>query len=134
MKHLNERAVRILDAVAGRVVPELATLDDAALDRFHTVIDDALSERAPWVRRQFASFLMLLRILPVARFGSTFESLGADRQRRFLAWLQDRAPSLLRKGFWGLKTLVFMGYYSQAAVAPAISYTPSFAGNEKLHA
>ena len=40
----------------------------------------------------------------------------------------------LASGFWGLKTIVFMGYYSQDAVAPMIGYTPSFAGNESLHA
>lgn len=134
MNHLNDRAARVLDEVAACIVPELAAADPATRALLREVIDEALSERAPGVRRQFATFLSLLHLLPLLRWGSSFEGLDAARRRRYLLWLQDRAPSLLRKGFWGLKTLVFMGYYSQAAVAPSISYTPSFAGNEKLHA
>lgn len=41
---------------------------------------------------------------------------------------------MLRVGIWGLKTLVFLGYYSQAGVLQRILYLPSKEeGNVLLH-
>ncbi len=134
MLHLNSRCAAILDAVATDIVPELATADAERWEAFHAIVDLALAERPPQVRRQFAAFLSVLNLLPLARFGAPFPRLAAARRRRVLQWLQDRAPARLRQGMWGLKTLVFMGYYSQGAVAPELSYCPSFSGNEHLHA
>ena len=46
----------------------------------------------------------------------------------------EAAPlKLVRAGFWGLKTLIFLGYYGQRQTAAAIHYTPSLRnGNDFL--
>lgn len=134
MTHLAPAAEAMLDAAARLIVPELASADEATWQRFHATVDDALGEREPGVRRQFAVFLRLLDLLAVVRFGRLLEKLDVAKQQRLLSWLQDASPSLLRKGFWGLKTLVFMGYYAQPDVAASLGYRPSFDGNERLHA
>jgi len=63
-----------------------------------------------------------LNVLPLFRFGRTFASLDAVRRAKFLQSIQDAPLLLLRRGFWGLRTLVFMGYYSRDDARAAIGY------------
>ncbi|MBD3857823.1 MAG: hypothetical protein IFK92_15125 [Acidobacteria bacterium] len=45
--------------------------------------------------------------------------------------LQDR---ILRKGFWGLKAMIFMGYYGQPETNEIVGYAPELDGRARLHA
>lgn len=134
MTPLNESQWSFLFSVGERIVPPLAGLDGDGHARCRAIIAAALAERPPGVRRQIRLFLSLVRLAPLLRWVTTFERLPAHRQEKFLRWLQDDAPGRLRQGFWGLKTIVFMGYYGQGELGPRLAYTPSRSGNEKLHA
>ncbi len=134
MTPLSERQWSLLLAAGQRIVPPSHELDGEGQRRFRAIIAAALAERPAGVQRQIRLFLSLLRLAPLLRWAATFERLPASRQDSFLRWLQDDAPGRLRQGFWGLKTIVFMGYYGQAELAPRLGYAPSRTGNEKLHA
>ena len=69
---------------------------------------------------------------PVLRWGRTFRRLDGEARDRWLRWLQDGPVPTLRSGFWGLKSLVFMGYYARPEIGPEIGYEPSFDGNARL--
>ena len=120
-------------AVATRVVPGVAELDAAGRERFAAIVGKALAERPAALRRQFALFLTVLRWAPLLRFGATFDRLAPAAQDAVLRWLLDAPLAKLRGGFWGLRALVFMGYYGQPETWGTIGYAPSFAGNERLH-
>ncbi len=124
----------MLLAVARRVVPEVERLDVAGQSAFRDIVAFALNQRDAGVRRQFRLFLGVISMLGVVRHGRPFARLAPARQDGILGWLQEAPVAKLASGFWGLKTIVFMGYYSQDAVAPTIGYAPSFSGNERLHA
>jgi hypothetical protein len=47
---------------------------------------------------------------------------------RFLEAVQDSRLTLVRRGFWGLRTLVLMGYYGRAQAAAEIGYQPRMGG------
>lgn len=131
---LNESQWRFLISVGECIIPPLGGLDDAGRARFRAIIAAALAERPAGVQRQIRLFLSLVRLLPLLRWTRTLERLEARRREVFLRWLQDDAPGRLRQGFWGLKTIIFMGYYGQAELGPRLFYAPSRSGNEKLHA
>ena len=120
-------------AVATRVVPGVAEFDAAGRERFAAIVGKALAERPAALRRQLALFLTVLRWAPLLRFGATFDRLAPARQDAVLRWLLDAPAAKLRGGFWGLRALVFMGYYGQLETWGTIGYAPSFAGNERLH-
>jgi hypothetical protein len=124
----------LLFAVGARLVPEVAGLTAAQRDEFRAIVADALADRPEAMRRQFRAFLGIIERGPMLRFGAPFSRLAPGRQDRVLRWLQDCPVTLLRKGFWGMKALVLMGYYARPAAAAEVGWTPSFAGNEKLHA
>lgn len=134
MKSLDVGKSEFLRVLAVRIVPETGALDAAGWSRFLAIVDDALQERKPSVRRQFAVFLGVLRGAPALRYGRRFDALSADRQDAVLRWFEDCPVSLLRKGFWGLKAMVFMGYYGQPETHELIGYRARFDGREALRA
>ena len=134
MKFLSREKAEFLRVLASRIVPETDSLDASGLGRFFGIIDEALGEREPAVRRQFAVFLGVLRWAPLIRFGGPFEGLPAARQDAVLRWFESCPVDLLRKGTWGLKTMVFMGYYAQPETNALVGYDPTFDGRDGLHA
>jgi hypothetical protein len=134
MTSLSQATSRVFGVVALRVVPEVAVLDAAGLARFAAIVDSALADRPAGVRRQVALFLGVVRWLPALRFGRPFDRLGAERQDRVLRWLQECPVSLFQRGFWGLKALVFMGYYGQVELWGEIGYAPEHDASGRLHA
>jgi hypothetical protein len=134
VKSLSPEKAEFLKVLAARIVPETTELDAAGAGRFFGIIDRALQEREPSVRRQFAAFLGVLQWAPLVRHGVPFDRLPAGRQDAVLRWFEDCPVSLLRKGTWGLKAMVFMGYYGQEETNPLVGYAPAFDSRGSLRA
>jgi hypothetical protein len=112
----------ILRAIATTVVPESSTLDDRAWTEVDAVIEQALGQRGPRVARQVTLFLRLLQTLPVARHGRPLTALSMPQRVAFLESIERSPMLLVRRGFWGIRTLIFMGYYTRADVVESIGY------------
>lgn len=124
-------AVRpVLRAVGETVVPEAADLDDAQWSAVERIIEDALATRPPRMVRQLLLLIRLLEWLPLLRYGRPLTGLDAARRTRFLAAIQDAPLLLLRRGFWGLRTLLLMGYYARPAARAEVGYRASPRGWE----
>ena len=85
-----------------------------------------------------AEFLQVLaaRIVPEI---TDLDAVGLSRffgiiDDALLRWFEDCPVSLLRKGLWGLKAMVFMGYYGQPETNELVGYAPDFDGRAGLHA
>jgi hypothetical protein len=125
---------RTLWTAALRIVPGCATLDEDGRGRFDALVTRALGARRPAMRRQFGLFLAVVRWAPAFRWGRPFDSLDDARRDRFLSWLENNPLRPLRQGFWGLKTIVCMGYYGQPELSRRFSYAPDQSGNDALDA
>lgn len=134
MKSLQAEAEAFLLVVAQRIVPEVADLDDRGLAHFGAIVDRALGDRPEEVRKKFATFLGVLRWAPLLRYGAPFDRLSGGRQDAVLRWFEDAPIGLLRQGLWGLKSMVFMGYYGRSEVWEEIGYAPRFDSLERLRA
>jgi hypothetical protein len=117
-----------LETVAAVVVPGFTALDDDRRQLFLKIIDDALGERPEEIRHQLALFLKVLDVAPVFRWGRKLGRLDSGRAERAFFWFQEAPIGKIRQGFWGLKTLVFMGYYGQRAVWPEVGFSPDLGG------
>jgi hypothetical protein len=109
-------------AVAHVVVPETRALSAAAWTVLEAAVERALVARPPGVRKQLVAFLHLIEYLPIPRFGARFSSLRDDRATTVLRWLERSKLLLIRRGVWGLRTLVMLGYYTQPEVQHALGY------------
>jgi hypothetical protein len=134
MTSLNEEQAGFLRLLARRIVPEVAALDERGCAQLLAIIDRALLDRGPEVCRKFGVFLGVLRWAPMVRYGTAFPKLAPERQDAVLRWFESAPLGLLRQGLWGLKSMVFMGYYGRAEAWEEIGYAPSFDSLERLGA
>lgn len=125
-------ATRSLLELLPLLVPAAAGASGEERARAGAIIEHALSQRPAAVRRQVALYLGLLRWLPLLRHGATLPRLPAERQRQFLSSMESSPIPILRKGFWGVRTLAFMGHYGRPEVGASLHYHPSRTGNDEL--
>ena len=109
-------------ALATTVVPEAQGLDGAGWSELERIVEEQLARRPEQLRRQFQLLIRLLQRLTILRYGRPFTRLDAGRRTRFLLAMQDAPLLLLRRGVWGLRVLVQMGYYGQPERAAGIGY------------
>ncbi len=112
----------IFRALVATVVPEAAALDASGWAEVESIVEEYLSRRPAPLRRQLRSFMRVLEVLPLVRHGRTFTALDAARRLRFLRRVQDSPVLLVRRGFWGLRTMVYLGYYSRRGASAEIGY------------
>jgi len=117
-------------AAAAAIVPEAARLTPGEWLEVEAIVEDYLSRRPAAIRGQLRLFVRLLGLAAWARHGRSLAALDPERRTRLLAAVQDSPILLLRRGFWGLRTMVYLGYYSRPAAAPEIGYRANVRGWE----
>jgi len=115
-------------AIVIATVPEAACLGDSEWNEVEVIVESAVAKRPPALQRQLLLFIRLLNVLPVVRWGRSFRRLDPDRQARFLGALERSRLFVLRRGFWGVRTLAFMGYYARPAAYVAVGYDARLRG------
>ena len=125
---------RFLLCLAARVVPESAGAPPQVTEPLLAAVDEELRPRSRLQQLEFKLLLFAIRWMTVPFTLHRFERLPGERQDRWLSFLENAPLTLLRVGIWGLKTLVFLGYYTQDGVQQRIVYVPSKEeGNVRLH-
>lgn len=120
----------LVRAIACTVVPEAVLLDEKAWAEFDRLTDAALGDRPPALQRRLQFFLRAIEWLPVLRFGRRFSSLAPAQRARILSFLENHSDQMIRSGFWGLRTLVLLGFYGRPEAIAAIGYAASSRGWE----
>jgi hypothetical protein len=119
-------------AVVVTVLPEAASFADGDWRAVEQLAEAALAFRSPATRRQLQFFLRAIEWLTILRFGRRFSKLASFDRRRVLEHLQNHPLERIRTGFWGLRTLAFLGYYGRPEAARAIGYAPDARGWEAI--
>jgi hypothetical protein len=114
--------------LARTIVPACGDLDDRGWTEVEAIVEDALGQRPASMRRQLLIFIRVLNLLPIPRWLRTFVRLGPDQRIRFLHAVQTSRVFPFRRGFWGLRTLVYMGYYARLEACEAVGYDARLRG------
>jgi len=122
----------VFRAMVVTVVPEAKQLDEPGWLAVEALVEDALEFRPRALRGQLQLFLRAIEWLPVVRYGRTFTRLGDMQRSRVLRYLQDHPVERIRCGFWGLRTLAYLGYYGRREGAHGIGYRPDPRGWEAV--
>jgi hypothetical protein len=104
------------------VVPEAKSLSESEWSVLYDVIDQALCSRPHAVRNQLSAFISLIRIITFARHAKSFSVLSAQQRYGLLHSLETSRITVFRKGMWGLRTVLMMGFYARSNAASAIGY------------
>jgi hypothetical protein len=125
-KFLNLYLRRVLMAFAGRIIPE-----DREGEKVYPGADNpgsiAIIERALSTKPKDMVLLIKVFLLFVEFSGllfalRPFSWMSAEQQDKHLRRFEFAPLGKIRQGFWGLKTLVFLSYYSRDEIWPDIHY------------
>ena len=117
-------------ALATVFIPEIAAADDAAWSRLEQIVAGALAARPPALARQVLLFIRVLDGLSLVRHGRTLAALDPASRTRLVESIATSRVMLFRRGVWGLRTLVQMGWYGQPEVQRSLGYRATAAGWE----
>lgn len=117
-------------AIASTVVPEATRLAPDEWEELERIVTHAIAARPARLQRQLALLLGLLEWIPLLRYGRRLSGLDPERRAAFLVSLANSRLLVLRRGIWGLRTLILMGYYGRSAAASAIGYRADARGWE----
>ena len=109
-------------AIATTVVPEAGQLDAAGWADVERLVEKTLGPRPASVKRQLQLLIRAIGLLPLFRRGRRFTSLSSNERRAFLSTFEDSPVVLVRRGFWGIRTLVYLGYYARPETGHEIGY------------
>ena len=119
-----------LRPLATSFVPEIAGASAAEWSELERRIMLALEARPPAVRRQLGIFVRVLQAAAWIRYRSGLARLDSGRRTALLESFASSPVLLFRRGIWGLRTLVLLGWYTQPSVVSALGYRASPAGWE----
>jgi len=117
-------------ALATVFIPETAAADDAAWSRLEEIVAGALAARPPVLARQVFLFIRLLDALSLMRHGRGLAALDDASRTRLVERIASSRVLLIRRGVWGLRTLIQMGWYGQPPVQHSLGYRATPAGWE----
>jgi hypothetical protein len=117
-----------LRTLAAGFVPETVDATPAEWAELEARIDAALAARPEAMRRQLALFVRLLDAAARFRYRLPLARLDPSRLRALLEWFAASPVLRLRRGIWGLRTLVQLGWYTQPTVMAGLGYRATPAG------
>lgn len=117
-------------AIAITVVPEAAGLDDDGWRDLEHIIEHAIAQRPCRMQRQLRIFVRLLDLMSIVHNRRRLHRLPPAKRTVFLDAVQNSTLRLMRRGFWGVRTLVLMGYYARPEARAAIGYRADARGWE----
>jgi hypothetical protein len=115
-------------ALASSFVPDTANATEDQWMELEATIERALVTRPPAVRRQIALFLRVLNAAGRLRYGAGLSALDPARRTALLESFARSPVLLFRRGIWGLRTLIMLGWYTQPSVIAALGYRAHPAG------
>lgn len=117
-------------AFAQCFIPETARATASEWSELEDVVRHALAVRPEPVRRQIRLFVRVIDLAALARHLHRFGALDHARATALLDGFAASRILLFRRGVWGLRTLVMMGWYTNSSVIASLGYRASAAGWE----
>lgn len=112
----------VFRAVVVTVAPRAGSFGPGEWARAEELVEEALRQRPPAIRRQIRLFLRVIHHLPRIRYGRSFPRLSPERRLRVLQGLESAGLLLVRRGVWGVRTLAYLAVYGQDPVRERIGY------------
>ena len=109
-------------AIATAIVPEASGLRPDEWRELEALVEEQLAPRPEAMQRQLVKFIRVIALLTSMRYVRPFHRCSAAQVRRVLESLERAPVLLLRRGTWGLRTLVFLGFYTRPGVAASLGY------------
>lgn len=125
---LNHRLRPGFRALAAGFVPETEYATPAQWAQLEATVERAVAGRPAAMRRQLVLLLRAIGLLARLSTGREVARLAPAECTALLQRLAGSRVLLLRRGIWGLRTLVMLGWYTQPGVIAELGYRARPAG------
>jgi hypothetical protein len=105
-------------------------MSEAEWQQFYAGIDQALAKRPARMQRQLQLFIRIINLQSLLRYRRALPRLSQEQRTALLSQFEDSRFLLFRRGFWGVRTLVFMGYYARPQCSRTLGYAAAARGWE----
>lgn len=119
---MQPHAEKIFRTICRAVVPDSTALSQPEWRAAVAAVEGALAPQPAATRRQLRLFLELVEQSARLRYGRPLSALSPARVARHLKRFERSRVPLLRKGFWGVRTLALMAYYARPEGAASVGY------------
>jgi hypothetical protein len=117
------RSRAVFVSAAACIVPPEPDSPGADDPRCVAVAEAAIALRPAGDQRLLRTFLRLLQLLPILRYGRPFTRLRDEQRGAVLRWLaRTRLSGRLRAGMFGLKNFALLGYYGSELAFAELGY------------
>ena|SRR3990167_3508606 len=115
--------LKIFLAFADRILP-VTRHEDLPADTEETArrAEILILEQERTKRFLLKFFLVFFQYFSVFFSGKPFTSLSTNQKIQYMKRIEAAPISKIRLGFWGLKTFVYWGYYTQTKTWPGLHY------------
>ncbi len=121
-RHLTGTRLKVFLAAADRIVPPDRDIPGAGTMATAGIVDWSLDKLEPQLRRKLLLLFFILEPLGFLFGGKPFSKATAQNRDRLLEWMESNPLSVLRLGFFGIKTYICMGYYTRDEIWRTIGY------------
>lgn len=122
-KYLTKSKLKTFLAVANRIIPEDEFSKGGGTMQTAGIVDWSMEKMDPSIRSQVLLLISVMEVLGFIFGLRPFSKNSSKAQDRQLRWMENNPIPLLRMGFFGLKTFVCMGYYTQKDVWATMNYS-----------
>jgi hypothetical protein len=119
---------RALRGLATSFVPETSAATSGEWAALEAGVERALAVRPAAMRRQLGLFVRVLAAAARVRYRTGLATLDPARRTALLESFARSPVPLFRRGIWGLRTLIMLGWYTQPSVTAALGYRADPAG------
>ncbi|HMI93463.1 MAG TPA: gluconate 2-dehydrogenase subunit 3 family protein [Polyangiales bacterium] len=113
----------VFAAAAECIVPSEPRSPGANDPRCLALAEAAIALRPAADQKLLRTFLRLVELLPLLRYGRRFSRLSLERRQAVLRWLsRTRLSGRLRAGMFGVKNFALLGYYGSELPYAELGY------------
>ena len=117
------RSRAVFAAAAACIVPSEPGSPGADDPQCLALAEAAIALRPLGDQRLLRTFLRVLELLPILRYGRRFSRLSTEQRSAVLRWLaRTRLSGRLRAGMFGLKNFALLGYYGSELPFAELGY------------
>ena len=120
---LSKQTLIRFEALQQALIPRSSSFTLSQRHDARALVNSLMAQQPSDAKRKLKVFLLIIDAYSLLRFGRSFRQLTGDSQQKVLRSFFDSPISLIRKGFWGLNTIVRLSVYGQESLHKDLGYT-----------
>ena len=121
-KFLSNQRLLQFQALQHCLIPRSQKFNDVQKQDSIKLVNDFVGKMPAATQRKLSLFFKVINLISVATGSHLFQNLSSEKRTKVMHLFFDSPVGLLRKGFWGVSTLVKLSVFGQPSLYTDIGY------------